>query len=429
MTAVAMPSAQENGTVTSVDSTWTDCASIAAGSFTASRKYLIVANAIIQCGGGANEHHIRLVHGTTPTEFTDAHGIYDPGLSGANGRGAWQYMTVFTQPGTAELVKIQIMREASTANVTSGYTQILCVDITDLVENTDYWFNEDTADYETTTTPVAKAAVTLTPNGTDDFAVWANAVYDGGGTLADDGNDFEAEMFESVASSVLPRWQNENEDADAGDENHSMVLQRSWAAPSAASRTWSIRLSHNGASAFTVLSSRVFVLRLNAFDQHAIVYTEASDSPTVGSFEIEATVSVTPNVTGNWLYIGTGTNVAPDDASGLQIRLQDDNDGSMGSDPAYGDDEIAVGEAAHWDLSDEVPLVLGNVKSLTSGALRTINLDFKNGTFGTGTVAYRSLIAFSAELAGAGFDPATGYASQQPPTNLPIWRRVAAIAY
>lgn len=394
-----MLEAQENGTVTSVDATWTDCASIPDSSFVAGRKYLIIASGVVQLAASAGEHGIRLVHGTTPTLFTDSHQVYDPG-AGANGRAAWQYMTVWTQPGTAELVKIQILREASTGNVTSGYTQVFAVDLTDLVENTDYWFNEETADEETTTTPTAKAAVTLTPNGSDDFWVIANAVYDGAGTTVTDGNDFEAELFESVGSTVTPRWQCENEDTDAGDENRSACLSRTWAALSNASHTFSVRVSHNGASSFTKVSTRIFALRLNAFDQHAINFTDAGDVPSTSpTWETEATISVTPDVSGNWFYLGSGVDTFSASTSRATIRLQDDNDGSMGSDPAYGDDEPGLNHS--WDISDAIPVFIGKVKSLTSGGSRTVNFD-RTSVVATATVSDRCMVAFSAELPAGG---------------------------
>jgi len=395
MAAVTMLVANENGTVTSVNSTWTDCASIAAGSFTAGRKYLIIANGLIQCQGGASEHHIRLVHGTTPTVFPDAEGIYDPGIGAADGRATWQYMTIWTQPGTAELVKIQILREASTANVTSGLTQIQCVDLTDLTENTDYWFNEVTADYTTTTTPTAQAAVTLTPNGTDDFWVIGNIVDALPANIAD-GTDFRCQLFESVGATTAPLLDWEAEDIDVGDEQRAACLQRVWAAPSAASRTWSVRPYHAGGT-FSVLSSRIFVLRLNKFDQHAIVYTAASDAPTASpTWETEATVSATPNVTGDWFYLASVICTNPGAA---KMRLQHNNSGSFVSEPAYGDDEPV--EPPAWDATDQIPQFMGNIRSLTSGASRTINFDLST-LVTTPSVQDRCIVAFSAELASTG---------------------------
>lgn len=403
--ALTILSAEENSSVTSVDSTWVSCATIASGSFTGSVKYLVIASGLITCEANAGEHHIRLIRGAS-TEFTDSHAVYDPG-AGANGAEPFHYMTVFTQAASAEALTIEIMREASTGDVTSGWTQIVAIDLTNLVENTDYWYNEVTADYTTTVTPTAQAAVTLTPNGTDNFWVIGNLSSNGARAVAD-GNDLRCQLYESVAASTTPLIDLENEDADAGDETRIMCLSRTWAAPSNASRTWSMRPYHGGSSAFTVLSTRIFVLRLNALRQHAVAYTAAGDRPSASpTWETEATVSVTPDYDGTWFALGFMTDAFSGTSTRGIVRFQHNNSGAYVSVPNYGDDEPSV--ATQWDATDSVPMLLMMAPSLTSGASRTINID-RTENAATLTVSERSIVAFSALLsgeAGASGHPAT----------------------
>src|SRR5919109_1031095 len=152
MTTVQALYAETISDVTGTSDAWTDAASIAAGSFTAGKKYLILAIADLSGSASAGEHHVRLVHGTTPTEFTDGDGVLDPG-PGADGGFIFSWMHVFTQPGTTELVKLQIQGE-STNVATCKFSQIVAINLDQFgTENVDYFYNEVTADYTTTTTP------------------------------------------------------------------------------------------------------------------------------------------------------------------------------------------------------------------------------------------------------------------------------------
>jgi hypothetical protein len=384
-------------TVTNITATgsgnWVDCASLAATEFVIGHKYLIRANIDIEGSGGSAEHHARLVHGTTPTEFTDGDSVFDPG-AGANGGMQFSWMTVWTQPGTAELIKLQIQGE-STNVATCKVSQISTIDLDGLVLNTDYWFNEVTADYTTTATPTAQAAVTLTPNGTDNFWVIGN-VSQGVPSVVADGNDFRCELYESVGATTTPLIDIEAEDADAGDEQRNLTIMRTWAALSAAAHTFSLRPYHGGA-AFTVLSTRIFVLRLNALLQNAIEYTDGGVSPaTSPTFTTVASASFTPSATGNWYYEGAGIQDTFSASSAeMNFRLQDDNDGSAGSDPSI---ETSMNAPA-YDTTDSIPAQFFKLKSLVSAAT-VVNFQ-STEISGTGNIKNRCAVAFSLELAAA----------------------------
>jgi len=375
--------------------TWSDCASISAASFTANKKYLILAIADLAGSSSAGEHWIRLVHGTTPTLFTDGDSILDPG-SGANGGFIYSWMHVYTQPGTTELVKLQIMGEGTNV-ATCKFSQIVAINLDDFgTENTDYYFNEDTADYTTTTTPTAKASVTFTPNGTDDWLVIGHVVQ-GIPSATTDGTDFLCQLYDSVGGTTAPSIDIEAEDVDAGDEQRNIVLMRVFT-PSNASHTFSVRPYHAGAS-FTVLSTRIIALKLNKFAQHSNAYTDGAVSPAAApSWTNVATRTFTPSVTGNWFYWAQVTQDIAAATAELNFRLQDDNDGSMGSDPAYGDD---APNAPAYDATDDLPAGMFKMKSLSSGASTTVNLDATRAV-STPDVKHRSIVAFSLELAGGG---------------------------
>jgi hypothetical protein len=377
------------------DGTWVDCALIAAASFTASRKYLIIAIADLEGSGGAAEHWCRLVHGTTPTLFTDADYILDPG-SGANGGMICSWMYIYTQPGTTELVKLQIQGEG--VNVaTCKFSQIVAINLDDVgTEGTQFISGESLTDTTTTTTKTAHSSITVTGDGVKDWLVIGHVVQAPPSAVAD-GNDFLADLFESVGATAAPSLDIEGEDADAGDEQRNFILVRYFPALSSGSHTFSVRIAHAGAS-FTVLSSRLIAIDLSTFAQHAGSYTDGAVSPAASpTFTNVATLSFTPAVTGNWFYLATATGDMAAGTAELNERLQDDDDGSMGSDPTYGDD---APNAPAYDATDDIPHAIMKMKSLTSGASRTINYDFTRAV-STPDVKHRNLVAFSLELAGA----------------------------
>jgi hypothetical protein len=166
--------------------------------------------------------------------------------------------------------------------------------------------------------------------------------------------------------------------------------------PSAASRTISLQVRHEATQTFTVASTRILALNLNKFQQHVNQYTEAGQSPANSpTFTTIATVSVTPTVTGNWFYIAEFVGIMGATTAELNIRLQDNNSGSYVSDPAYGDNGM---NSPAWDSTDQILHGIFKMKSLTSGASRTIRFEATR-IAGTATCDSTTLVGFSAELA------------------------------
>lgn len=373
--------------------TYTDCAAIASGSFTANKEYLIIAGALFECASSTAEHHIQLQHGTT--DFDDADAVIDPG-SGANGGFCCGWMHRLSQGASPEAVTIRAAGEAAVITVLGS--QIFALKLSDdFTENTDFYWNEVTADYTTTATPTAQASVTFTPNGTDTWLVIGQFAQ---GLPVGLTNPFNAELHDSVAGAG-PAIVIESEDSDAGDENRCMLL--AWVVtPTAASHTFSTRFSHGGSTAFTVFSSRILALKLDKFNQFFGATTAGATTPSTSpSWSTIATGSVTPSVTGDWFYLGSHSFDVGTAAAEQNIRLQHDDSGSLASDPAYGDNGV---NAPAFDATDDIPMHLFKLRSLTSGALRTVNYDATNIS-GTGTAKQRTIAGFSLELAGGA--PAT----------------------
>src|SRR3989304_5146616 len=167
--------AENTAHVTADSTTWVDVCEIAASSFTASKKYLILALGYLKPSTASAHPQLRLVHGTTPTQFTDALTVAE--MSGAS-RQCFGWMTVWDQPATAELVKVQLS-DAATATATCELGQILAIKLSDDFTTDDWKFAEDLTDHVVAdATPIDGASVTFTANGTDRWLLLGEAVYD-----------------------------------------------------------------------------------------------------------------------------------------------------------------------------------------------------------------------------------------------------------
>lgn len=384
----------ETLTALTATTTFVDAASIADTSFTASKKYLILATAFIEHTSATVNAEIELVHGTGPTVFTDAFCTVD--VQGGNSGFMLAWLAVFDQPATRETVRLRFA-SAGTGTVTCQMSQIFALKLADdFTENTDWFLNEVTTDLAVpdSTTYVDGASVTFTPNGTDDWWVAGQWAQKGGSTTGR-----TMARLNRGGTDLLPECQVSTDDTT--DDIKNLLLSRVYT-PAASSQTFKLQFKLVGTETdSTVFSSRIFALNLEKFRQHFNEYTEAATSLANGSWTTVATESVTPDVTGDWFYMGTWIDDDPGDDStrALNVRLQHDNSGALASDPAYGDDEPGV---SYLVGTEEQPVAIFKMRSLTSGASRTVNVDGQNTTAALSDAKHRGLVGFSLELPGGG---------------------------
>src|SRR3990172_3038984 len=384
--------AQSVAEPTSASTTWVEGASIAAGSFTTGKEYLIIAIEKIRTSAGTTDRGSRLVHGATPTEFTDADTWMDPVVSSERLSVGW--LTRFTQPNPTEAIATQFNRKEGAGTITHMFSSIIAIKLSDdFTENTDFFWNEATGDVADAASMTSRAAITFTPNGRDRWLIIGQASWD----IANTGVNFSMRINDSVGPA------NYGDDGtrgyasqDTDDLYHFMYFVA--VTPSNASHTFSVQTK--SAVTETVRSTRIIALNLNKFAQRANVYTAASDTPTGGSWETEATLAPTPTATGNWVIMANALASALT-ADDMMARLQINASGTgLASDPAYGDDAPDdVGNS----ISRGFPWGIMTLKSLTSGAARDINFDWTQVGGGTSVVLERALVAFPVALASTGY--------------------------
>lgn len=376
---------------TSTSTTWVDTATIPAASFTANKEYLIVA--IMALDGASNASTgKRLVHGTTPTAFTDADSTEE--YTGSDARWTDVFLTRFTQPGTTEAVTLQFNRKAGTATITHMFSVIIAIKLSDdFTENTDFFWQELTTDNADAASFTNRAAVTLSANGSDRWLLIGQVCWDS--------NTTGVEHHLRIQDSVGP--------TNYGDSNYlskdvtDVYNMGYWVAfvPTNASHTFTLQTQSGTGT--TVLSSRIVAINLAKFAQSTSAYTAAGSTPaTAPTWTTEETLSPTPDATGNWVILANGL-VASLVGDNCVSRLQINPDGSgLVSDPAYGDD---APDRVNSSNTQYGPFQLMTVRSLSSGASRPINFDWTKDA-GTPSLKETALIAFSVALVGAAADPA-----------------------
>ena len=375
---------------TAASSAWVDTAILAAASFTANKTYLIVAHIISTFSTANGEARARLVHGTTPTVFDDASLAHEGLANTQEHQECWKFF--FTQPGTTEDVKIQIS-SSGTATHTNRIAQILALKLSDdFTENTDYFKAEDLVDYTMTATPTAKATTgSFTPNGTDRWMFIGHQIYDVVGITTPIG----FELYDSVAG-VLNSCQAEGEDGTNDFRGDTIY----WVGvPTNSARTLAVRPFNSGSS--IMLASRVFAINLAKFAQSAGTFDATGVDPaTTPTYTTLATLSPNPTATGNWVIIGGSNQNVNETATDWETRMQvDASGGGLANSPSVTNYPATAPSIDNWDATDEIPHIILNLVSLTSGGARTINWDCRQVAGTTGRMEDNFLVAFSVALA------------------------------
>jgi hypothetical protein len=263
-----------------------------------------------------------------------------------------------------------------------------------LTANADYWWNERTNDDSISTSPTDGASVTFTPTA-GNYLVMTYAQVSHGDTTT----GYISGMTRSgEASSSTP--ESRCEGGTSGTYYLGYLMARGFAC-TAVSNTFKEVGTATSGSAHTRTHSSIFVLRLGAFETSGFSYTDGDVSLSATDFATNLeTLNVTPATTGDFVIGGYwGYDCANLSRTAL-FRLQ-----AAGTDsPGTQTSDVRIFRAK--DNTDERPLSIVTVTSLTSGASRALTLDGSvSSTTSTPAGQHRSVWAFSAELGVANTGP------------------------
>ena len=355
----------------------------------ANGTYLVLCRAIV--GGTSSNARVqyRLLHGATV--FTDSEMIVEPAKNtgaAVNREQVYTYMTVYVASSGAEDIILQGRRGSGIASRGHGLEmgiQVIRLDA-DLTENTDWYFNENTTDQTTNSVFKQGAQVTVAAATAGNWLVIGNVNYD----VDSSTSSFEIRLNRDSGAEVSPLSRRE------GENEATEVLTSTC--------IWSYNLtvgSHpialeyrndTGIVKFNHRSSRIFALRLDAFNEHAVdvqpgILGSGSDVQ-LGS------VALSPSVTSDYLYLGQ-TATTNDDAGQVLTTLWLDEDGTKLPDTnsstkfsavTYDNTDLANTQTfARRNLANGASSYTVQLRAAAAGAL-----DFWQD---------RCLVAFSMELA------------------------------
>ncbi len=396
MTAIGYASATEVTEQTHTgDTTWTDALEIADADIVDSAEYLLIVTAQIN-GNDANETFgFRVVIGTTPTLLAGSNAIIEP-YNGST-RPNYMYVKKFTASASAgeNIIKFQIQTISNTAKIVKADTIVMVAINLDTLDAADWFYGED----DDTGTPIAHTtsfvdfATTgeFTPaNTNDDWLV----LFCTNTAVNVTASSYECRLrLDGTTASPTDDAPLFNEEGEDTSEQRVLGLSRVHTLSAAAHQFWvQSRDDSGGGGSFDHRFSAVFALRLNAFQDHAFVWTEAELTLTTDNV-YEEIAAIAPNispVTSDVIVIGSA--VSDCDAVAKEARIQATVGGTV---TPTGRDKI---DSKGYDATDENPLFTMFVLTSQSGAL-DLDLDGQVSSVSDSQIEDRSFVAFSTELA------------------------------
>ena len=374
-----------------------DVVTIPASSFVANGVYFIIATGEFNGDWSQANGEVRLVHGSTPTVFTGSLITFDIVSSAAADKLLWgPYVTEFTQPATAEDVKVQMRLKSVTTNTIRGNNITIWAirRDADLVENTDYKYAEVTTPTQHTTSFVARASITWTPadNNHDWLVICCEQV-----DVNSAGVNFEVRIDRDSGAETAGFFGREGERVD-----DVLLLGTFWPFTlSDSSHTLALHSRDDATGVNDHEYSAILALRLDRFEDHTIfTNTGAIEGLGDDTFGEIGAMDITPGTAGDIVLMAraTVTEFGLNDESTIRIEIAGTDTLGKG-----GDVENGTWAGRSFDATDDTPhfcLARENV----AASLQDVDIDGKlhEGTAGQQDFVNRAGVVSSMELAGGG---------------------------
>lgn len=375
--SASVTSNQTTNSTTFVDVTG---ATIASGSFTVGKKYLLYITAQIGYVAGDGTE-VQVIHGSTA--FAGS-GQWVSFAADTN-RHNYTFMTVWTAVAS-EGIALQYRSRLGGANTASAnFVHVFAMNLSDdVTENTDWFFGEVSADDAMSTAFEDGASVTT---GAGTWLVLGNIQVD---YAAQTANTVTVRL--SDGTNVLPQANVDVPNSALDEVGYG--LARVYTA--AGSTTYKVQYKVSASTTANALHSKVFALNLAKFRNYSSAYTEAATNLSATDYATAVqTLSITPDVQGDvWIGsywscdLNTGGNTC-------EQRIQVDN-----SDSPAGQTTANYQFRQGSDGTDEVPMTLSTLVASMTAAAHTVDLDGSiSATTGTPDAEARTLWAVTMELA------------------------------
>lgn len=384
--AIGHASAEVNTNQTTSSTTFVDVtgATIASGSFTVGKKYLIYITAHVGYMAGDGTE-VQVIHGSTA--FSGS-GQWVSFAADTN-RHNYTFMTVW-EAVSSEGIALQYRSRLGGANTASAnFVSIFVMNLSDdLTENTDWHFNEVSADDAMSTAFEDGAAVTFTPTtASHDWLVLGNIQVD---YAAQSANYVTVRLTDGT--NVLPQAQVDIPNTALDEVGFG--LARVFTLP-ASSTTLKVQYKVSASTTANALHSKIFALDLNKFRNHGFAYTEAGTNLSASDYATQIqTLSFTPDIQGD-VFVGSYWSFDRNSSSNTgEQRIQIDN-----SDSPAGQTTANYQFRHGTDGTDEDPMVISTLVANMTAAAHTIDLDGSvSATTSTPQAETATIWAFTMEL-------------------------------
>ncbi len=355
-------------------------ATIASGSFTAGKKYLIYITAQIGYVAGDGTE-VQVIHGSTAFAGS-GHWV---SFAADTNRHNYTFVTVWTA-ASSEAITLQYRSRTGGANTASAnFVHVFAMNLSDNVtENTDWFFGEVSADDAMSTSYEDGASITT---GAGTWLVLGNIQVDYAAQIA---NTITVRLTDGT--NVLPRA-NIDVPNSALDEI-TYGLARVYTA--AGSTTYKVQYTVSASTTGNHLHSKIFALNLAKFRNYASAYTEAGTNLSATNYATAVqTLSITPDVQGD-VWIGSYWSCDRNSSGNTcEQRIQVDN-----SDSPAGQTTANYQFRHGTDGTDEDPMTISTLVSSMTAAAHTVDLDGSiSATTSTPDAETATLWAVTMELA------------------------------
>ena len=391
MTAVAVYSQTIASAATTDSTSYVDVTDAMTG-LSASTKYLVIVHAIVGGDSAAKTFGWQLVQrGDAFSDVVAANSemIREPYNTTKRSGYAWAGI-ITTESSTPNGGFVFQHKAVASGTATTEYVTVTAIELTELTEGSDYFAKENTSAATHTTTLASRVSHRISAANAKDetwmilgfIEIGANNAYNSSEIVLREqlGDDIVTDLY-----TVLAEYEDTAEKcqflltyakAYTVDESATYFLY---------SRDDSGLLSRNTYNASTIIG-----LRLSAFEQYAIHYTSTPELNPPPSFDDRFTGTITPDTTGEVVYLSTMIAELVSTSRTVFERLQVD-------DVSVPNALLEAQEAATaYDSTDMLPMNIVTAEAVTADTGYDYALQFK--AYAT-VVNSSSLVAFSTELA------------------------------
>jgi len=353
---------------------------LGAGNFTQGEKYLLVITAQVDFSNDGREYAIKTLHGSTDFQSSIRQSEPAAEVPNSGNRFTYNWFGVWDVDSSAkalEDIKLQFQTFTSgTETVGADQITMTAIQISDLTEGTDWFYDNQTATTDFSNLAVGEwapsnnATIKFTPeNDNDDWLVMTTA------------RMTEIDVTDPLESGIAVNGTNPLSSGGVllgnigEDSSENDVLTVAWVYTlHNTQQQFSEQSRNNGDDVGIRSNSAVFALRLNAFDVHSFGKKTAETTLTVSGAnyddEVLTPINIEPNVAGDVWILGQ-TILDGDPQPHIRMRVNTTSSTQIDAPDTQTDDLYTF---SAFELPDEeLPWMIQNMSSL-SAAVHTINM-------------------------------------------------------